>query len=1104
MPQPDPLKDFSAAQVLAGLHPFQRDAAAYAFQRLYTAPDSTGRFLVADEVGLGKTLIARGVLALALEWLRDRVDRIDVVYICSNLAIARQNINRLNPIRDVTFAPAERITLLPLTLKEFAKNRINFVAFTPGTSLDLGNSLGTSRERELLYALLADHWSLSGASPYNVLAGTAERDRFRDRARELRAAGELSPALVAAFRGALDRDPSYRTEFEAVCERFARVRDRMPDEDRRLRGRCIGRLRALLATICIGALEPDLVILDEFQRFKSLLEPGSEEGELARQLFEWQGEHVRSRVLLLSATPYKPYTTSVDTENHYEDFVTTASFLERSGPQPPSIAGPLKAFRAELCRAETASVERLVALKHEIEGKLRAVMSRTERLAATAIENGMLKSVAATDVRAQADDVAAYRRIGRVLDALDAGDGVEYWKSGAYPLNFMEGYQFSVRLDAALEGNALEPTVIDAFTAAAPAMLPFDTVDAYRPLALPNARLRSLQARLDDEGAFETLWLPPSLPYYGLADDFAKVKPGLSKHLIFSAWALVPRSVAALLSYEAERRAFTADEREPLNTLESRKTRRGLLRFSESEGRLAGMPILTLVYPSAVLAGACDPREYLRARPGSAPTASALVAWAEERVRELLAPLVDGTSTDGPEDEMWYWAAPLLLDRHSDESGTIAWWTQRALAIDWAGASVSDDEDEPSDVEGAGALESWLRHAARAQALVASGARPAGRVPEDLARALAEMALGGPATVALRSLLRTFPDAGEVADLARRNAAARIGWGFRSLYNRPEGRARVRRGRERPYWRLALEYGVAGCLSAVMDEYVHVLAPATGVTAASIPFACEQVASAAVSALQVRSARVDADHFAIDPVARSATRTKRPFRTLFAMRLSDRTEDADQVARNRAVGQAFNSPFWPFVLVTTSAGQEGLDFHWYCHSVLHWNLPSNPVDLEQREGRVNRFKGHAVRKNAARRFGSAALESHVADVWQAVFELAREHAPQGDRGLIPYWLFPVEDGAWIERGLLLYPFSRDEQRYAALKKALGAYRMVFGQPRQDELLAYLMDRLEPAALAKLAGVLRMDLAPPHHGTFALAAGEDHRSDGGAAANTIGA
>jgi len=42
-------------QVLDRLKDFQRDSAAYAFRRLYRDPDTTHRFLIADEVGLGKS-----------------------------------------------------------------------------------------------------------------------------------------------------------------------------------------------------------------------------------------------------------------------------------------------------------------------------------------------------------------------------------------------------------------------------------------------------------------------------------------------------------------------------------------------------------------------------------------------------------------------------------------------------------------------------------------------------------------------------------------------------------------------------------------------------------------------------------------------------------------------------------------------------------------------------------------------------------------------------------------------------------------------------------------------------------------------------------------
>src|SRR3546814_16165807 len=87
----------------------------------------------------------------------------------------------------------------------------------------------------------------------------------------------------------------------------------------------------------------------------------------------------------------------------------------------------------------------------------------------------------------------------------------------------------------------------------------------------------------------------------------------------------------------------------------------------------------------------------------------------------------------------------------------------------------------------------------------------------------------------------------------------------------------------------------------------------------------------------------------------------------FAMRLADYSDEEGNVARLGTVREAFNSPFRPFVLATTSVGQEGLDFHPYCYRVYHWNLPSNPVDLAQPEGRVHRYKGNAVRLNLAQR-----------------------------------------------------------------------------------------------------------------------------------------
>jgi hypothetical protein len=417
----------------------------------------------------------------------------------------------------------------------------------------------------------------------------------------------------------------------------------------------------------------------------------------------------------------------------------------------------------------------------------------------------------------------------------------------------------------------------------------------------------------------------------------------------------------------------------------------------------------------------------------------------------------------------------------------VGWWGQDGLVASWSGIDdedsaettapeLDDASETPTGPSDAPDRSKWEKHFQRAAEAISRGDAPAGKLPPDLPRVLALIGLASPATCALRALARVIRPDGD-SEHAVITAAARIGWSFRSLLNRPESIALVRRGRDSAYWRLALEYGWEGCLSSVMDEYLTILEPAAGVSARPKAYAAERIADKAESALRIRAANIDVGQF---DVQGPTCRIGKPLsmRSLFAMRLGERVEATEAVRRNQAVGDAFNSPFWPFVLATTSAGQEGLDFHWYCHSVVHWNLPSNPVDLEQREGRVNRFKGHAVRKNVANRFGKAALLSSAIEPWEQMFSLARDSLPTTDRGLLPFWMFPIEHGAWIERCLLLYPFSRDEARYKNLQRSLGAYRMVFGQPRQEELLAYLMNAVDEEQLPELTAALRMNLAPP--------------------------
>jgi len=61
--------------------------------------------------------------------------------------------------------------------------------------------------------------------------------------------------------------------------------------------------------------------------------------------------------------------------------------------------------------------------------------------------------------------------------------------------------------------------------------------------------------------------------------------------------------------------------------------------------------------------------------------------------------------------------------------------------------------------------------------------------------------------------------------------------------------------------------------------------------------------------------------------------------------------------------------------------------------------------------------------------------------------------------------------------VLTLPLSRDRQRAHRLRASLAVYRMVFGQPRQEDLVAYLIERVPAAELERLMDELRIDLSP---------------------------
>jgi hypothetical protein len=683
----------------------------------------------------------------------------------------------------------------------------------------------------------------------------------------------------------------------------------------------------------------------------------------------------------------------------------------------------------------------------------------------------MLREVPPRKLELAERDIEQYLAVQRVARAVEHDDVLEYWKSAPYLLNFMEEYELKRKLDHNLEGKQSESFQV-AMQQASQGLLNRQEIVKYQAIDPANARLRGLIHDTVDRGAWKLLWLPPSLPYYTPKAPFADPElQSFTKRLVFSCWRVVPKAIAALVSYEAERRMMRSYPKKIRNTVGARKKRRPLLRFAVSKGRLTGMPALMLVYPSKFLANEFDPLR-LCARQianGVLPSTDDLLTKAEERIGALLQPWTSQANTGGAADDSWYWAAPLLLDLEHDRSATTAWLQTADLDKQWS-LHESGSEDK--------ARRGWKRHVAEFRKLVTTKnfVGSLGAPPADLVPVIARLAIAGPGVCALRTLLRITNQRFGAHDTDLRTPAGTLAHAVLHLFNLPEVTSFVRDRKDKVrYWERVLRYSLAGNLQAMLDEYGHQLAELENATTQPVLTMAEAISTKIQAALTLRASTAQADIVNVKSDGVSLGKPLR-MRTRFAMRFGDQVPDqGTEPTRADHVRMAFNSPFWPFVLATTSVGQEGLDFHPYCHAVVHWNLPSNPVDLEQREGRIHRYKGHALRKNIAGSF-AAAIDNGHPDPWSAVFDAARNCENTDRSGLYPFWVCDQGDHK-IERHVPALPHSRDVAHHANLRRSLVLYRMVFGQNRQEDLVAYLASRLSEAEIDNVVSQCRIDLSP---------------------------
>jgi hypothetical protein len=1026
-----PILDEYLQRSLDSLKDFQRATVKVVYDNLFAKGQR--RMLVADEVGLGKTVVARGVIA---QRIADKIRSGDktplkVTYICSNQVIAHENVGKLDiyPNKKSHDQFASRLTYLSFEPDGGDKGLLRLNTLTPATSFEKGSSTGQQNERRILYSLLMHDEQLREQSKavsamlragvmmaasewYKQLEGEREQpcgfnlrrcchSRFLKAIRKKRieySDGQLFEQLGRTKDMSLYKATLEFTQF-ITLKNFAQYREGC---DQLVRA-----LKDTLSEVCVDYIDADIYILDEFQRFKELVDKDceSDAAEIAKKIFGKE----KARILLLSATPFKAYTNDSSWESgeeHYKEFSTILRFLF-DGDQEALLSydNHRQALFKQLLELQSQTETIDSTHRDAVQHVLRRVICRTERLCVSDNFNAMtVDKWQTTPLQLAAGDINNFIATDSVVRFLNKTESrpihqlhppIEFCKSAPYPLSFLDDYKIKFQIRA----RKHEPELRKKLKLHANAWIDHRFVNKYkldfrgRSGDATNAKFNQVLQETLGENGEKLLWIPPSLPCYPLSGEFAD-KTGFSKTLIFSAWLMVPRMLSSLISYEVERKTIgntgsvesqETPERKYFHSKTEKRHPIPQLVFSQKRSEAgessSNMTNFALIYPSQTLANAFSPDEALVSGLSLAEIRQTLTAKFSQLIDDSeLHRFIEPTG----ESDKWYWAAPLLLDRRTPSMhNTVKGWLDKSPSKH--GTTYFDS----GNAEGS----SKRKHFAElANCFNDPSSTGLGPIPEDLPQWLADMSIASPAVVALRCAAKQF-DSDNYEQLG---FAFDVANEFISMFNKPESIAAVRMSTSRfPYWQRVLQYCVDGCLQSVMEEFFHVLKT----DCPTLP----EMLSRIVASMNLGTASIK-----VDDLNSFLDDKRRNMRCHYAVDLGNqRMETDDGKKRIKGIRHNFNSPFRPFVLATTSIGQEGLDFHTYCRKIVHWNLPSNPIDLEQREGRINRFKGLVIRQQIASKYRDKLNHGLLkeSNAWEALFKIAdvEERQGTGKCELIPYW-----------------------------------------------------------------------------------------------------
>ncbi|MCH5256185.1 MAG: hypothetical protein J1D87_02785 [Lachnospiraceae bacterium] len=991
------------------------------------------RVLLADEVGLGKTIVAKTVVEKTGKWRKEENDPdYVVVYICSNAGIADQNCSKLGIAKENRVSISEgRLSMQHLMLAESKKNgNVKLIPMTPATSFQIRSGAGTAPERALAYLLMVESHICNTYSAelsllmrtYFISKETSWEDYIECQSRRINQL-EHKKKYLKNMKDLLEQNfkPELIAKIKSACRKIRKQRDDVGD-DARLdkiiswedQKGLINIIRYCLAEISLGMLEPDLVIMDEFQRFKDLIEiddnDHSDEAMLSRKFLH---DNTNSCVLLLSATPYKPYSTLTELtegeETHLKGFMRVMDFLINGEEENQRFHTVWESYSAHLSEIRGNDLSVLITSKKEAEQELYNHMCRTERR-----DSGIINTVKACPMplrKLSPANVNSYIELQNLMQDMGIGSfPIEYVKSAPFLMSFMN-YKVKNKIDDFLKGNKYSITPEERakyIKRISTAFLKRSLINGYQPLPDTNARLNTLFDEVfgnrDNKKASPELllWIPPANKYYTVGPRciFEQCE-GYSKTLVFSSWEMVPRVIATLTSYEAERLVnqrrgnksaeqksyYAVPDEDDLDDGENpKKKKSGKTRFLIKEQREL------VAYPSVWLAGKYDYKKYYGFN----------LATIKKEIKKEIVKEISALSKKLPVPQAHLGAKQLLeFLKYMDDQ-----------------ILETNDEIIPKQLPSGADIDT-----------------------------LVNIAIGSPAVCLFRAL-------SEIESVTDRMETARecCDKSFVSMFNRPEARSimdavfkgtkRLSGDRRYDHYKQVFHYCVDGNFQSMLDEYKYAL----GVGAEEFVEAVEN------SFLKTTNLPyVSQEYYKVWLKDPSSPEPK--LRVHFAAGYFDAKTSDKSIQRVNNVRNAFNSPFRPFVLATTSVGQEGLDFHLYSRKVVHWNLPNNPIDLEQREGRINRYMCHAIRQNVA-------ANEEGCD-WTNKFEQTRLKYGQNSSEMIPYWCLP-DDYPYkyqIERIVPMYPFSQDMAKYDRLINVLALYRLTLGHPRQEEMISILQQEV---------------------------------------------